>query len=71
MYVVKRQDFVLEVAFLGWRMGGPPWLAAGRFSVAGCKGIRWVCSMQSHADRLTVWGKLVPVGIAPLRCLRA
>ena len=37
MYVVKRQDFVLEVAFLGWRMGGPPWLAAGRFSVAGCK----------------------------------
>lgn len=37
MYVVKRQDFVLEVAFLGWRMGGPPRLAAGRFSVAGCK----------------------------------
>lgn len=58
---------VLKVALLGCRwLGGPPRANAGQFSAAGCKAGNKVGSApwQFPADRLAVWGKLAPVGIA-------
>ena len=58
--LLTRWRCLLSVA--GWPATGEAWVISGRCSSAGSKvgSAPW----QFPADRLAVWGKLVPVGIA-------